>query len=62
MNIYQEHMGNEPSNHILGEAKCALSHLYLKIGKWSRGQEYLNEAEGLIDGKVSHVLICIEIN
>ena len=42
------------------EAKCALSHLYLKMGEWSKGQEYLHEAKGLLDTTKSEeeIMVC----
>lgn len=44
----------------IDEAKCALSHLYLKTGEWSKGQQYLHEAKGLLDRKKSEeeIMVC----
>ena len=61
LRIYQDHMGKESNSRILGEAKCAFSHLHFKMGEWSKGKEYLIEAEGLFDEKGDKIvsLVCI---
>ena len=58
--IYDDHVKEKFVKMTLDEAKCALSHLYLKTGEWSKGQEYLNEAKGLLDTKKSEkeIMVC----
>ena len=50
-------MVSEESKEILGKAKCALAYLCLKMGDWSKGKHYLEEAEQLLKGNDSEIMV-----
>ncbi len=47
--IYDKQLNERSVNQILGEANCGLSHLCLKMGEWLKGEDYLHEAERLLE-------------
>ena len=57
--IYTKQIGEETVSQILGEAKCGLAHLCFKMGEWSEGKGYLQEAEHLLDAKEEdEIVVC----
>ncbi len=58
--IYTKLVEEGSGSQILAEAYCGLSHLSLNMGEWSKGEEYLHEAECLIDAvKEDEIMVSI---